>query len=77
MATLKLNCEPYEISARFYHAVQEKALLLEEDAENDEILAASIEHPCHQQRHRLLAQTQRNEAERFRDFLAASRVRLQ
>ena len=37
-----VNSEPYEISARFYQALQESALRLEDDAEKDEAFAASL-----------------------------------
>jgi hypothetical protein len=73
---LKLNNEPYEISARFYRALEEKALSLEDDAQKDEIFAASLEHPSHLQRHNLLVQAQREKARRLRNFLADARIRL-
>jgi hypothetical protein len=75
MTILKLNSEPYEISARFYRALQAKALSLEDDAQNDELFAASLENPGHLQRQNLLIQTQRDKARRLRNFLAEARMR--
>ena len=70
-----VNSEPYEISARFYQALQESALRLEDDAEKDEAFAASLEHPDHLQRHTLLVQAQRERARLLRRFLAEARIR--
>jgi hypothetical protein len=75
MASLKLDTEPYQISARLYRAIQERAQHLEEDARNDETFAASLEHPGHLQRQNLLIQAQRDQAERFRSFLATAQIR--
>ena len=74
---LKLNGEPYEISARFYRALQAKALGLENDAQHDEVFAASLENPGHLQRQNLLIQTQRDKARRLRNFLAEARIRVE
>jgi hypothetical protein len=68
--------EPYEISSRFYRALQAKALTLENDARQDEAFAATLENPDHLQRQILLIETQRDQAKRLRDFLAASRIRI-
>ena len=76
MPTVKLAREPYQISARFYRAMQAKALTLEVDALRDELAAATIENPDQLRRQRLLIQAQRDEAERLRDFLTATRIRL-
>jgi hypothetical protein len=75
MATLKLETEPYQISSRFYRAMQAKALTLEVDALRDELFAASIDHPDHLRRQHILIQAQRDEAERLRNFLTGTRVR--
>ena len=69
------SSEPYEITARFYLALQEKAGRLENDAEKDEAFAASLEHPDHLVRQALLVQVQRERAQRLRGFLANSRMR--
>jgi hypothetical protein len=71
-----LDCEPYEISPRFYRALQAKALSLENDARQDEAFAVTLENPDHLQRQNLLIDTQRDQAKRLRDFLAASRTRI-
>jgi hypothetical protein len=68
--------EPYEISPRFYRALQAKALSLENDARQDEAFAVTLENPDHLQRQNLLIDTQRDQAKRLRDFLAASRIRI-
>jgi hypothetical protein len=75
MSTLHTRREPYQISSRFYRALQAKALTLEIDALRDELIAASIAHPDQLRRQRLLIQAQRDEADRFRDFLTAVTVR--
>ena len=67
--------EPYEISARFHRVLQAKAQRLEADAREDERAAASLEHPGHLQRQKLLIQAQRRDAGRFRTFLALTRIR--
>jgi hypothetical protein len=72
---LNLDREPYEISPRFYRALQAKALTLENDARQDEAFAATLENPDHLQRQNLLIDTQRDQAKRLRDFLAATRIR--
>jgi hypothetical protein len=68
--------EPYEISPRFYRALQVKALTLENNARQDEAFAATLKHPDHLQRQNRLIETQRDQARRLRDFLAASRTRV-
>lgn len=75
MTISKLNSEPYEISARFYRALQEKASSLEDDAQKDEVFALSLENPDHLQRQSLLIKAQRDKAQRFRNFLAGARIR--
>jgi hypothetical protein len=75
MTHTRLKSEPYEISARFYDALRAKALRLEADAQQDELGAASLEHPGHLERQKLLIQTQREDAARFRNFLAGARIR--
>ncbi len=72
-----LNSEPYEISLRFYCALEAKALSLEADAQKDELFAASLHHPGHRHRQNLLIQAQRDDAGRFRNFLARTRIRIQ
>jgi hypothetical protein len=67
--------EPYEISVRFYIALWANALRLEADADKDELAAASLEHPGHLQRQKLLVQAQREDAARFRNFLADTCIR--
>ncbi len=74
MAATSFPFEPYQISSRLYRALQVKALSLQLDALRDELLAAGIEDPRQLQRHRLLIQAQRDEAERFLDFLARTRI---
>jgi hypothetical protein len=75
MTHTQLKSEPYEISVRFYDALRAKALRLEADADQDEFVAASLEHPGHLKRQKLLIQTQREDAARFRNFLACTRIR--
>jgi hypothetical protein len=75
MTRPQLNNEPYEISVRFYCALRAKAARLEADACKDELVAASLEHPGHRQRQKLLIQAQREDAARFRNFLAGTRIR--
>jgi len=67
--------EPYEISSRFFLALQVKALSLEANALQDELWCASITSPDQLRRQRLLIQAQRDEAERLRDFLKYTSVR--
>jgi hypothetical protein len=73
---LNVDREPYEISPRFYRALQAKAMSLENDARQDEAFAATLENPDHLQRQNLLIDTQRDQAKRLRDFLAATRIRI-
>ena len=73
---LNQDPEPYEISSRFYRALHAKVLSLENDARQDEAFAATLENPDHFQRQNLLIDTQRDQARRLRDFLAASRIRI-
>jgi hypothetical protein len=75
MKHAQLNSEPYEISVRFYDALRAKALRLEADAHQDELVAASLEHPGHFERQKLLIQTQHADAARLRSFLAGTRIR--
>jgi hypothetical protein len=75
MTRSQLDLEPYEISVRFYDALLAKVLRLEADADQDELVAASLEHPGHIERQKLLIQTQREDAARFRNFLAGTRIR--
>ncbi|HET6216285.1 MAG TPA: hypothetical protein VFE27_04640 [Acidobacteriaceae bacterium] len=77
MAIPKLNCEPYEISLRFYCALEAKALSLEAGAQKDELFAASLNHPGHRHRQNLLIQAQPDDAGRLRDFLTRTRIRIQ
>jgi len=76
MTTPKLDREPYEISVRVYLALWAKVLSLEADAQTDELFAASLEDPGHRRRQNLLAQVQRDDAGRFRNFLADARIRV-
>jgi hypothetical protein len=71
-----LNHEPYHISPRFYQALQDKAVRLENDALKDEVFASTLDNVGHLERHRRLIQTQRDQARRLRDFLAASQIRV-
>ncbi len=64
-----LTREPYQLSPRFFRAMQAKALALEANALRDELDVNTFEHPDQIRRHRLLIQAQRDEAERLRDFL--------
>lgn len=75
MTHTQLNSEPYEISIRFYDALCAKALRLEADAQQDELVAATLEHPGHFARQSLLIQSQREDAARLRNFLARTRIR--
>ncbi len=75
MAAVRFISEPYQLSARFYRAMQIKALSLEIDAVRDELAASTLDHPDHVRRQHLLIQAQRDEAERLRDFLARATVR--
>ena len=67
--------EPYQISLRFYRALQAKAVLLEVEALRDELVVAVIDNPDQLRRQRLLIQAQRDEAERLREFLVRTTVR--
>jgi hypothetical protein len=71
----KISREPYEISLRFYRAMEAKALLLDVDALRDEVAACSMEDPDQLRRQRTLIQAQRDEAERLRDFLSRTSLR--
>ena len=71
----QLKSEPYEISARFDARLRANAARLEADADRDELVAASLVHPGQLQRQQLLAQTQREDAARIRNFLAGTRIR--
>jgi hypothetical protein len=73
---LNLDHEPYHISPRFYQALQAKAVSLENDAQNDEVFASTLDNPGHLERHNRLIQAQRDQAKRLRDFLAASQIRV-
>jgi hypothetical protein len=53
-----------------------KALSLEANARQDELFAASLEDPNHRERQNRLVQAQREQAERFRNFLADTRMRI-
>lgn len=72
----KEDMDPYQISHRLHRAIQTKALTLEVDALRDELVAHAIDHPDQLRRQRLLIQAQRDEAERLRDFLNRTSVRL-
>jgi hypothetical protein len=76
MARPDLHSEPYEVSPRFYAAMQAKALSLEANARQDELFAASLEDPNHRERQNRLVQAQREQAERLRNFLADTRMRI-
>jgi hypothetical protein len=67
--------EPYQIGERLYRALQTKALRLEVDALRDELVMCGMENADQLRRQRLLIQAQRDEAERFRDFLTRSSIR--
>ena len=67
--------EPYQIGERLYRAIQTKALRLEVDALGDELVMCGMENADQLCRQRLLIQAQRDEAERFRDFLTRTVVR--
>ena len=67
--------EPYQISERFHRALQKKAVMLDADALRDELASWTMENPDQLRRQRLLIQAQRDEAERFRDFLTRTIVR--
>ncbi len=67
--------ELYQISERFHRALQTKALKLEVDAVRDELASCTMENPDQLRRQRLLIQAQRDEAERFRDFLTRTVLR--
>jgi hypothetical protein len=67
--------EPYQIGERFSRALQSKALMLEVDALRDELASCTMENADQLRRQRLLVQVQRDEAERFRDFLTRTVVR--
>ena len=71
----KHDQEFYEVSARFYLAMQTKALSLEENAQHDELIVSTLEHFGHVQRQQRLVCAQRNQAKRLRQFLANARVR--
>ena len=68
--------EPYEISPRFYLAMQARAVRLEANAAQDEHSATTLEHPEHVERQHHLARAQREQAKRFRSFLADTRIRI-
>ncbi len=71
MATLPQIREPYQISPR---AMQAKALALEVDALSDELHALTMKDPDQVRRQLLLVHAQRQEAERLRGFLTATRA---
>jgi hypothetical protein len=73
---LNLDREPYHISPRFYQALQAKAISLENDAQQDEAFAATLDNPGHRERQNRLIQAQRDQATRLRDFLDASEIRI-
>ena len=75
MKHAQLNSEPYEISVRFYDALRAKALRLEAGARQDELVAATLEHPATFERQKILIQRQREDAARLRNFLASTRIR--
>jgi fructose-bisphosphate aldolase class 1 len=76
MAVSNLDDEPYEISARFYRALQEEAMSLEADAKKDEAFAASLSHPEHVRRQNRLVRAQRERARDLRNFLAKAEIRI-
>jgi hypothetical protein len=73
---LNHDLEPYQISPRFYQALQAKATSLENDAQQDEAFASALDNPGHLERQNRLVQAQRDQASRLRDFLAASEIRI-
>ena len=75
MTAPKPTSEPFEISLRFHCALWAKVCLLEANAQKDELFAASLDHLGHRRRQKLLVQAQRDDARRFRNFLAGTRVR--
>ena len=70
-----LDNEPFQLSPRFYQALQAKAVNLELDAHRDALRAAALNDPEHIARHNRLAAAQREEAARYRSFLAGARMR--
>ncbi len=76
MTAPKHTSEPFEISLRFHCALWTLVCRLEANARKDELFADSLEHLGHRQRQKLLVQAQREEARRFRNFLAGTRIRL-
>jgi hypothetical protein len=75
MPTWDLTHEPYQISQRFYHSMQAKAVTLEVNALRDELAARMVDDPGQLRRLQLLIQAQRDEASRLRDFLTRACVR--
>ncbi len=67
--------EPYQIGERLYRALEMRAVMLDADALRDELASWTMENPDQLRRQRLLIQAQRDEAERFRDFLTRTIVR--
>ncbi len=76
MTAPKLTAEPYEISLRFHCALWANVFRLEANALKDELFAASLHNLGHRRRQNRLVQAQRDEAGRFRNFLAATRIRV-
>ncbi len=76
MTAPKHTSEPFEISMRFHCALWAKVLSLEANAQKDELFAASLDHLGHRRRQQRLVQAQRDEAGRFRNFLAGARIRI-
>jgi hypothetical protein len=68
--------EPFEISSRFRHTIEERIARLERDAEWDEAQIAPLASLDHVRRQRRLAAAQRAEALRMRIFLDRARTRL-
>lgn len=68
-------CEPYEISLRFHRSIEARILRLEQDADLDEKLIASLLSDDHRRRQRKLVEAQRWEAGRMRDLLRYTRLR--
>jgi predicted HD phosphohydrolase len=75
MTAPKRTSEPFEISRRFHSALWAKVVSLEANAQKDELFAAALHDLGHFQRQTLLVQAQRDDAGRFRNFLARTRIR--
>ncbi len=68
-------CEPYEISLRFHRSIEARIFRLEQDADRDEQMIASLLSDDHRRRQRKLVEAQRREARRMLDLLRYTRLR--